>query len=445
MVILNYRSPYLRRVLSTNKKKNDGTLAHISVVLRYIYGGKLSLEEYEVSDIIKILITANELSLQELFPYLEVFLIKRKADWMEQNFDFIYRTSFKNDSFLQLQKYCTDLIAKEPYKIFNSPNFSLIPENLLISLIQNENVQLNEVQVWEHVIKWGLAQNPGLPSDIESFSKDDFNALKKTLQQCIPLIRFHNLTSKEFSEKVTSYKKIFPKELYKSLLKDFLNNDNKPIKPNEISKPEIRSISSKNIDSTIITFQHVKLISKWIDRLEYTNKIKNLFEFRLIFRGYPNECTAKQFHEICDNQAHTVTFIKVKDSNEILGGNNEYILSRVIDEKRAIRNFSFDGPSFGYSDLSFDIYSSTVSCNKNKYENQIRENERLRNATYEKIPDQATLMSCSTTSIYPTDEEIYLVINEAHETYNMSVYEVSLLEENLNQNDDEKLMRLIIN
>ncbi|PKY20649.1 hypothetical protein RhiirB3_408543, partial [Rhizophagus irregularis] len=26
MVILNYRSPYLRRILSTNKKKNEGTL-----------------------------------------------------------------------------------------------------------------------------------------------------------------------------------------------------------------------------------------------------------------------------------------------------------------------------------------------------------------------------------------------------------------------------------
>ena len=31
MVILNYRSPYLRRILSTNKKKNDGTLAHIKI------------------------------------------------------------------------------------------------------------------------------------------------------------------------------------------------------------------------------------------------------------------------------------------------------------------------------------------------------------------------------------------------------------------------------
>ena len=31
MVILHYRSPYLQRILSTNKKKNDGTLVHIKL------------------------------------------------------------------------------------------------------------------------------------------------------------------------------------------------------------------------------------------------------------------------------------------------------------------------------------------------------------------------------------------------------------------------------
>src|SRR5947199_10721175 len=31
MIILNYRSPYLRRILSANKKKNDGSLAHIKL------------------------------------------------------------------------------------------------------------------------------------------------------------------------------------------------------------------------------------------------------------------------------------------------------------------------------------------------------------------------------------------------------------------------------
>ncbi|RIA82870.1 BTB/POZ protein, partial [Glomus cerebriforme] len=120
MVILNYRSPYLRRILSTNKRKNDGTLTSIKlpnilpeifqIVLRYIYGGRLTLEEYDISDIIKIMVTANELSLQELIPYLESFLIENKTNWMEQNFDLIYQTSFENDSFLELQKYCTDLI-----------------------------------------------------------------------------------------------------------------------------------------------------------------------------------------------------------------------------------------------------------------------------------------------------------------------------------------------
>src|SRR5204863_9618551 len=166
-------------------------------------------KEYDISYIIKILVAANELSLQELITYLESFLIENKANWIEQNFDLIYQTSFENNSFLELQKYCTDLISKEPNKIFNSPNFSSIPEKLLVSLIQNENAQIGEVQIWEHVIKWGLAQNPELPSNTESYSKDDFNILKNTLQQCIPLVRFHNLTSKEFSEKVLPYKKIF--------------------------------------------------------------------------------------------------------------------------------------------------------------------------------------------------------------------------------------------
>ncbi|PKY34438.1 BTB-domain-containing protein [Rhizophagus irregularis] len=79
MVILNYRSPYFRRILSTNKKKNDGTLSHIKlpnilpeifqIIIRYIYGGKISLVDYDILDIIKILAAVNELSLRELISH----------------------------------------------------------------------------------------------------------------------------------------------------------------------------------------------------------------------------------------------------------------------------------------------------------------------------------------------------------------------------------------
>ena len=85
----------------------------------------------------------------------------------------------------------------------------------MISLIQNDKFQASEIQVWDHVLKWGLAQNSELPSDPTSFLIEDFKTLKKTLQQCIPFVRFDNLTSKEFMDKVFLYEKIFQRNCIK--------------------------------------------------------------------------------------------------------------------------------------------------------------------------------------------------------------------------------------
>ena len=109
------------------------------------------MEEHDTLDIVKILVAANELGLQDLTTYLQSFLIKNQANWIEQNFNLIYQTSFENHSFSELQKYCTDLISNDPDKVFNSPNFSLIPERLLVSLIQDNNFQMSDVQVWDHM------------------------------------------------------------------------------------------------------------------------------------------------------------------------------------------------------------------------------------------------------------------------------------------------------
>ncbi|GBC12372.1 carbohydrate-binding module family 13 protein [Rhizophagus irregularis DAOM 181602=DAOM 197198] len=390
MVILNYRSPYLRRILSTNKKKSDGTLVHIKLpnispdifqaILSYIYGGRLaSVGEYDASDIIKILIAANELNLQELVETLQLSLIENNANWIEQNFDFIYQTSFENNSFLELQKYCTDLMSKEPEKIFNSS----ISEKILISLIQNDNLQMSEVQVWENVLKWGHTQNPELSSDPASLSKDDFNVLKNT---------------------VIPYREILPEELYVDLLKTFLNlhPDSKPIdklKPRNFHK-------QKNVDSKIITSQHADLISKWIDKLDITDNLNTSYKFKLIFRGSRDGFDPDKFHDICDNQSRTVTVIKVKNSNEILGGYNpidwydnyyltkstkdsfifsfenvdnieKHILSRVKNENEAIWYASDCGAYFDndFVMYGYNFYDDSY-CQKSSYEKRIRNTEK---------------------------------------------------------------------
>ncbi|GES96384.1 BTB/POZ protein [Rhizophagus clarus] len=262
------------------KKKNDGTLTHVKlpnilpeifqIILRYIYGGRLSLKDCDTLDIIKILIAANELNLQELV---------------------------------------------EPDKILKSINFSSIPEKLLISIIQNINLQMSEIQVWKYVIKWGLAKNPEFPSDPASFSKEDFNVLKNTLQQFIPFIKFNNLTSKEFSDEILPYKKVLPKELYKELLKKFLN-----------LHPDIKGNNQ-------------------------------------ILRGYnPIEWKSER------------SFVTAKDSFIFSFKNgvdvNEHILSRIVNENYAIFNDLTYGPSFGGADLI--LRGDSGHCMKDSYEKQIR-------------------------------------------------------------------------
>jgi len=359
----------------------------------------ISLEEYDILDIVKILKAASEFSLQELINHLQSFLIENKTNWLEQNFSLIYQTSFENDSFLKLQEFCSNVAANEPDKIFNSSDFTSIPEKSLITLIQNDNLQMNDAQIWECVLKWGFAQNSELPSELTNFSKEDFKALKRILQQCIPFIKFNNLSSKEFKDKVLPFKKILPKELYEELLDTFLSLSDPDKRP---SNKTNKGINLSNIDSKIITFQHAELIYKWIERLEVTDRIRNSYEFKLLFRGSRDGATKEKFHEICDNQSRTVTIVKVKDSNEILGGynpikwksdaswgitkdsfifsfkNNEgigdYILSRVKDENEAVCNKRYIGPKFGKGDFRiWGYYNNGCSCKRNSYEKHIRE------------------------------------------------------------------------
>jgi hypothetical protein len=100
-------------------------------------------------------------------------------------------------------------------------------------------------------------------SDITNYSKNDFKILKNILQQFIPFIRFYNLTSKEFLDKVFPYRDILPEELYTDLLKTFLSLSDPKSKPINKSNPRIYKLIA--VDSKIITHQHAELILKWIN------------------------------------------------------------------------------------------------------------------------------------------------------------------------------------
>src|SRR5688572_13064063 len=174
---------------------------------------------------------------------------------MEQHFELIYRTSFQSNSLFELQQFCTECMAKSPEKIFKSFDFTSLPEKSLISLIKRNDLQMKEVEIWELVLKWGLAQNSTLNSDPETWSDDDFKTMENTLQHCLPLIRFFILSPKEFSRKVHPYKKLLKRQLYEDLLKSYLDPDN--VSTEEISLPRNGGI----IDSKIVNLSVISTIS----------------------------------------------------------------------------------------------------------------------------------------------------------------------------------------
>ncbi|UZO08914.1 uncharacterized protein OCT59_029157 [Rhizophagus irregularis] len=335
MIILCYRSPFLRRTLSSNKKNDNNVLTHIKfsnispeifhIILKYIYGGIISLNEQEPSEILKVLVAADQLFLQELIDYLQKYLIENKSEWMEQCFEHIYRTSLQSNSLLVLQQYCTNLMAKSPEKIFKSLDFTSLSEKSLVSLIKRDDLQMKEVEVWEHVLKWGLVKNPTLLSDPTTWSDDDFKTMKNTLQHCLPLVRFFSLSSDDFFQKVRPYKKLLKHQTYEELLESYLNPNSEP--NDNILLPRYRNIDGI-IDSRIVNLNIISLISKWIDKVDvkskyaYARELYLSYEFKLLLRGSKDGFTPKKFHELCDGIPHTVTFIKIKGTEEIVGGYN---------------------------------------------------------------------------------------------------------------------------
>src|SRR6266516_2531082 len=203
-------------------------------------------------------------------------MIENKSEWMEQHFELVHRTSFQSNSLLELQQFCTNLMAESPEKIFKSLDFISLPEKSLVQLIKRDDLQMKEIEVWEHVLKWGLAQNPTLLPDPDTWSDNDFQTMENTLQHCLSLIRFFSLSSKEFLQKVRPYKKLLKRQLYENLLNSHLDPDSEPT--DNISPPRNIKID-RIIDSKIVNnLSIITTISRQIDKVDNRNHFAHLKE-----------------------------------------------------------------------------------------------------------------------------------------------------------------------
>ncbi|RIB05700.1 hypothetical protein C2G38_574136 [Gigaspora rosea] len=247
--ILKYRSSYFRD--------------------RYIYGGFISLESFDTQLIFDLILIADEFVLEELVGSLETYLIESKAHWLRTHFTNVYKKCFQNNKLKELQNWCNNILAKHPNIIFDSEDFNSLNETALVSLIKRDDLQMEEIKIWNYVVKWGIAQNPNLTSDPEEWTYENFMTLKDTLKNCLSHIRYFQMSGEDIANYVLPYSQIREKQLWKDLTKSHFSSKHKVIStilpPRIILKTELPTRSTE-LFSTVINEEHAAEIASWIDK-----------------------------------------------------------------------------------------------------------------------------------------------------------------------------------
>ncbi|RHZ77147.1 hypothetical protein Glove_185g3 [Diversispora epigaea] len=314
-------SPVTFHLITNLLRHNDKVLKlpNISVkvfdvIINYIYGGKIPLEGFETSVIFELLIASNELGLDELVEHLQSHLVSKCASWLRLKLAQIYRTSYQIKNLEIIQNFYNDIIAKYPDTIFESENFHSLPEDALISILQRDDLQLEESKIWEYMIEWGKAKNPNLPTRLDKWTSNDFLSLKETLNQCLPHIRYFSISWEDLVKNIYPYQQLLENQL-------FLDIASKIIAPN-VPISSLVLPSRKQMLSYIITDEHALEISSWIDKKETPYIENNPYEFKLLVRGSRDGFDVNTIYNICDKISNTAIILKVEGTGEILGGFN---------------------------------------------------------------------------------------------------------------------------
>src|SRR6185369_16661960 len=183
-----------------NELVNNNLIIHL--FKRYFYNGTIDINHLKPNEILELLEACDELKVNELIEDLQNYLIVGKKEWIKQNLIYVHKISSRHQLFDLLHNYCSELINENPALFFKSSNFIMIEKCIFMTILERDDLALEEIDIWDCVIKWGIGQNEELKKEISGWKKEDFVKLKSTIEDLIPLIRFNEITPADFSDKI---------------------------------------------------------------------------------------------------------------------------------------------------------------------------------------------------------------------------------------------------
>ncbi|CAB4441811.1 unnamed protein product [Rhizophagus irregularis] len=377
--ILCIRSQYFRSAFSNEwAEKRDG---------KFIFKKPNISPNYLIlflgPDVLELLIAVDELNINSLVSHIQEFLIEHKTEFLQQNPTGILETVYQHETFTDLWNFCLEKICEEPKILFSSDKFINLKAPLLELLLKRDDLNMDEIEIWENLLKWCFAQQ-NIKNDPTKWSKEDIIRVERELYRFIPLIRFYDIEPTDFFYKVYCYKDVLPQDLIHDLL-EFYIVPNMKFKTNlpPSRKPNLKY----HLDSTLIESKHIPVFASWVDRKDPSHyNMKNIpYDFKLLYRSNRDGIDTKTFHKNCDNKEATIWVAKIKDSTQIIGGYNPLDWNG-NNWKTTTDSFIFnftDGKNISTAKVGYvinqklavfchDTYGPTMGnlhCNQNKWSN----------------------------------------------------------------------------
>src|ERR671939_278253 len=110
---------------------------------RFIYCGNIELNNLQGPDVLKLLIAVDELNIHSLISHIQEYLINHQTEFLHQNPTDILETVYQHETF-------TDLC--------NSDRFINLKAPLLELLLKRDDLNIDEIEVWQSLLKWCTAQ-----------------------------------------------------------------------------------------------------------------------------------------------------------------------------------------------------------------------------------------------------------------------------------------------
>ncbi|KAG9294369.1 hypothetical protein G9A89_001874 [Geosiphon pyriformis] len=381
------------------------------MLLRSIYHEVVDLIRYDSLTWLELLIAADEMIFETLLNEIQTFFIQNTNLWINLYLVQVLNTVFPRIACSRLRNYCIEeIIERDASKLFNSPKFIQVEVPILLEILVRDEIGIHEIDLWKSLVSWGLAHPSAeqLKINEKTLKENEMNhfQLKKSFIDFIPFIRFFHISSVDFEKSVKQYVEILPETLVSQLSRYHFSN----------FQPEMTELLPSRIppiliDSNIIRPKHAAQIVAWIEGKTDFHDIKtdllSSYRFKRIYRSSDQGISGKSFHKNCDKSGPTIVVVKLKGTDQILGGYNPIRngwqrvwfstnrdkksgflfsfdngknlqgaqLSKIIEHQFATYDHPWDGPCFG---VGPDLWISIN--NKQRIGQSIRKTyqERLR-------------------------------------------------------------------